>query len=570
MNDEPAAATHPHPLPVIGNTSIRDVSVAQVGNKAYNLMRMSESSLPVPPAFVLTTDLCRAYDDNGRQLSAEVDDLLQRGVAILEQATNRSFGGSRRPLLLSVRSGAAASMPGMLDTILSIGLDDVTLPGLLRATGDPTFVWDSYRRFIQTYAEVVEGCRSEPFGAVIAEALTREDVPGVDELDVAALRTVVGRLQAAYHSLSGHPFPQDPMDQLRRAVESVFRSWFAPRAAAYRRLARLDDRAGTAVVVQSMVFGNMGINSGSGVGFTRDPATGEDHLYVDFLLNAQGEDIVAGRHATGDSDALIATVPGLAHQLQQIRKRLEAVFHDAQDFEFTVQDGILWMLQTRSAKRTPLAALRIACALVDEGLIDPCTAVQRLDGYDLDSISTARLDTNVAPIGFGTAAGNGVASGRVALSVESAQRLAGTGDSVILVRSAATTDDIAGLAVCTGLVTAYGARTSHAAVVARQLGVVTVVSCRPMSIDLSRELVRFDEHEIAQGDAITVDGDDGRVFAGQLELTIDRPTALIERARAWQASETSRGRATCAPGTSPSTEDEVPEGASQSENSSTR
>ena len=514
MNDGPAPAPLPLPLPVIGHTSVNDVSVEQVGNKAYNLMRMSESGLPVPPAFVLTTDLCRSYDDNGRRLPPEVDELLRRGVAILEQATNREFGGSRRPLLVSVRSGAAVSMPGMLDTILNIGLNDVTLPGLLRATGDPTFVWDSYRRFIQTYAEVVDGCRSEPFGAVIADALAREGVPAVDELDVAALRIVVGHLQDVYHSITKHPFPQDPMEQLRNATESVLRSWFAPRAVDYRRLAKLDDRAGTAVVIQSMVFGNMGMNSGSGVGFTRDPASGEDHLYVDFLLNAQGEDIVAGRHTAGDSEELIAAVPGLAHQLQQVRKRLEALFHDAQDFEFTVEDGTLWMLQTRSAKRTPLAALRIACDLVDEGLIDPNTAVQRLDGYDLDTIATARLDTNVAPIGCGIPAGNGVASGRAALSVASARRLAGQGDPVVLIRGTATTDDIAGLAVCAGLVTTSGARTSHAAVVARQLGVVTVVGCRDMSIDTRGERVRFGEHEVAEGELITVDGDRGLVFAG--------------------------------------------------------
>ena len=536
MSDEPAPTALPVPLPVIGRTSVRDVSVEQVGNKAYNLMSMSESGLPVPPAFVLTTDLCRSYHDHGRRLPPEVDELLGRGVAILEQTTNRSFGGSRRPLLLSVRSGAPVSMPGMLDTILSIGLDDVTLPGLLRVTGDPTFVWDSYRRLIQTYAEIVDGCRSAPFSAVIAEALTREGVPAVDELDVAALRTVVGHLQDLYHSLSGHPFPHDPMDQLRHAVESVLRSWSAPRAVDYRHLARLDDRAGTAVVIQSMVFGNMGLNSGSGVGFTRDPASGESRLYVDFLLNAQGEDIVAGRHATGDSERLIASVPGLAHQLQQVRKRLEAIFHDAQDFEFTVEDGTLWMLQTRTAKRTPLAALRIACDLVDEGVIDPNTAVRRLDGYDLDAIATARLDTNVAPVGCGIAAGNGVVSGRAALSVASARRLAGLGDPVVLLRGTATTDDIAGLAVCAGLVTTYGARTSHAAVVARQLGVVTVVGCRDMSIDLDQELVRFGDNEVTEGEFITVDGDRGLVFEGQLALTVERPTALIERARSWQAS----------------------------------
>ena len=344
-------------------------------------------------------------------------------------------------------------MPGMLETILNVGLDDVTLRGLLRTTGDPTFVWDSYRRFVQTYAEVVGGCPSEPFGAVIVEALARDRVPDVAELDVAALRVVVDRFLEVYRSLTGQSFPQDPMEHLRSAVESVLRSWSAPRAVDYRRLAKLDDRAGTAVVVQSMVFGNMGMESGSGVGFTRDPATGEDRLYVDFLLNAQGEDIVAGRHAAGDATVLIAGVPGLAHQLQHVREQLEALFHDVQDFEFTVENGVLWMLQTRDAKRTPLAALRIACDLVDEGLVDPSTAVERLAGYDLDAISTARLDTTATPIGCGLAAGNGVVSGRAALSVASARQLAAQNDRVVLLRRTATTDDIAALAVCAGLVT---------------------------------------------------------------------------------------------------------------------
>ncbi len=536
MNDRPGPAPSPsHPLPVIGQTSLRDVNLEQVGNKAYNLMRMNEAGLPVPPAFVLTTDLCRCYEDNGRQLPPETEELLRRGVAILEQATNRSFGGSRRPLLMSVRSGAAVSMPGMLDTILNIGLDDITVPGLLRATGSPTFVWDSYRRFIHTYAEVVDGCPSDPFGAVIAEALAREGVPVVDELDVASLRVVVGHLQDVYQSLTGHPFPQDPMQQLMNAVESVLRSWSAPRAVEYRRLEELDGKAGTAVTVQAMVFGNLGLSSGSGVGFTRDPASGERRLYVDFLLNAQGEDIVAGRDAAGDSEALIAAVPGLAHQLQHVATLLEALFRDAQDFEFTVEDGTLWMLQTRNAKRTPLAALRVACDLVDEGLIDPSTAVQRLDGYDLDAIATARLDVNVSPISCGIAAGSGVVSGRVALSVASARRFSANGDSVILLRGTATTDDIAGLEVCAGLVTTYGARTSHAAVVARQLGVVCVVGCGEMVIDAGGERVCFAEHEVAEGDVITVDGHHGLVFEGQPALTFERPIELIERTRAWQA-----------------------------------
>jgi pyruvate, orthophosphate dikinase len=386
-----AAANKDQLRRVIGETSVRDVSVEEVGAKAYNLMRMTEAGLPVPPGFVLGTGLCRAYHDAGGQLGEGVADLVADGVRKIQRATGSRFGARRRPLLVAVRSGAAVSMPGMLETVLDVGLSDATLPGLLRATGDPVFVWDSYRRLIQSYGEVVDGCPAAPFTTVLSDAMIGSGVPAVAELDVAALRGVVRDLQDVYESAAGHPFPQDPMAQLLGAVEAVLRSWHGARAAAYRELEGLTGLAGTAVIVQAMVFGNMGVTSGSGVGFTRDPATGEDRLYADFLLNAQGEDVVAGRHATGDPEPLIAALPGLAHELQTVRRRLEALFGDAQDFEFTVEEGKLWLLQTRTAKRTPWAALHIACDLVDEELIDPATAVHRLGDYDLDSITRVRL-----------------------------------------------------------------------------------------------------------------------------------------------------------------------------------
>lgn len=339
---------------------------------------------------------------------------------------------------------------------------------MLRATGDPVFVWDSYRRLIQSYGEVVDGCPAAPFATVLGDAMIGSGVPAVAELDVAALRGVVRDLQDVYELVAGHRFPQDPMAQLLGAVEAVLRSWHGARAAAYRELEGLTGLAGTAVIVQAMVFGNMGVTSGSGVGFTRDPATGEDRLYAGFLLNAQGEDVVAGRHATGDPEPLIAALPGLAHELQTVRRRLEALFGDAQDFEFTVEEGKLWLLQTRTAKRTPWAALHIACDLVDEELIDPATAVRRLGDYDLDSITRVlAAEDGAQPIAHGIPAGTGVATGRAALDVATARRYAEQGDPVVLVRDEASTEDISGLAVCRGLITATGARTSHAAVVAR-------------------------------------------------------------------------------------------------------
>lgn len=413
-------------LHVFGETSVREVSIDEVGAKAYNLMRMTEAGLAVPPGFVLDAVLCRAYHDAGGRLSEGVVERAAEGVRQIEGTTGAHFGAGRRPLLVAVRSSAAVSMPGMLETILNVGLTDATVPGLLRATGDPVFVWDSYRRLIQSYGEVVGGCPDAPFAAVLNEATTRHGVPTAAELDIAALKDVVRNLQVAYHSVVGRPFPQDPMAQLLGAVEAVQRSWNGTRAAEYRAIEGLTDLVGTAVVVQAMVFGNRGVTSGSGVGFTRDPATGEDRLYLDFLINAQGEDVVAGRQAAGDPEPLLAALPGLARDLQTVRRRLEVILDDAQDFEFTVEEGKLWLLQTRNAKRTPWAALRIACDFVDEGLIDPATAVQRLGEHDLDNISRVRLaaEADAHPIGRGMPAATGVATGRAALSLKSARRYA--------------------------------------------------------------------------------------------------------------------------------------------------
>ncbi len=512
-----------------------DPDPERVGVKAANLMRMARAGLTVPTGFVLGTDVCAEYLVAGQRLGGDVHELIRTGIAHIEQITGRRLGARRRPLLVSVRSGAAASMPGMLDTVLNIGLCDATLPGLLRATGDPAFVWDSYRRLLEAYAEVVDRCPVAPFAAVVAEALRQADVPATSELELNALRGIVADFQAIYRVEAGRPFPQDPMQQLVGAVEGVLRSWTAPRAVEYRRLQRLTHLAGTAVTVQAMVFGNLGPTSGSGVGFTRDPATGENRLYVDFLLNAQGEDVVSGRLGAHDPDPLIAAVPGLGDELQRVRRTLEAVFGDAQDFEFTVEDGELWLLQTRTAKRTPWAALQIACDLVDEGLIDPATARQRLEAYDLDAITRSHLaaDDRPEPIGRGVSASAGVAHGHIALDIPAAKRLAETGHAVILIRDTPSTDDIAGLAICAGLVTAHGARTSHAAVVARQLGITCLVDCDALSIDLAAQTVRIGDTLLSAGDVITADGFDGRIYPGALDLVEERPTELLARVTTW-------------------------------------
>ncbi len=513
-----------------------DPDPRRVGIKAANLMRMADAGLAVPSGFVLGVDVCADYYARGERLDEDVTDLIGVGLAHIEQRTGRRFAARRRPLLVSVRSGAAASMPGMLDTVLNVGLSEVTVPALLRSTGDPIFVWDSYRRLIETYAEVVEGCPVAPFSAVTTRALGRAGVPVASELGLAALQEIVEELLATFRDEARREFPRDPMQQLLGAVEAVLRSWDAPRAVAYRRLEGLAELEGTAVTVQAMVFGNLGPTSGSGVGFTRDPATGEDRLYVDFLLDAQGEDVVGGRHGAHDPDAQIAAIPGLADRLQAVRRTLESVFGDAQDFEFTVEDGALWLLQTRAAKRTPWAALRIACDLVDDGVIDPTTALARLQAYDIDAISRSRLASNQEPQPAAQAvpASAGVACGRIALDVATATRFAEAGQRVILVREQLSTDDIAGLSVCRGLVTAAGARTSHAAVVARHLGIACLVGCSQLSIDLGGQVVRIGSIELHPGDTITVDGTDGRIYVGELNLIDERPLELIARVRDWQ------------------------------------
>ncbi len=516
------------------------ISPSEVGSKAANLMRMVAAGLPVPPGFVLGTEICADYHSGDGRLGAHVAALVEGGVRQLEGVTHLRFGGSRRPLLVAVRSGAAASMPGMLDTILDVGLCDGTLSGLLRATGDPVFVWDSYRRLILSYALVVEGCRGGPFEAVLNDLLHRERAPVVGELDVAALRELVARYQQVYRAQVGRPFPQDPMDQLLGAVEAVLRSWNAPRAVEYRRLRDLSGLRGTAVTVQAMVFGNTGGTSGSGVGFTRDPTTGDNRLYVDFLLDSQGEDVVAGRHGAEEPERLVATVPGLAHELQRVRRTLEVDFGDVQDFEFTVEDAKLWILQTRAAKPAAWAALRIACDLVEEGIIDQATALERLSAFDLDEIRRVHLDpaVDVHPVARATPASSGVAVGRVALSVESALRLSAEGGPVVLVRQEASTDDIAALASCQGLVTATGARTAHAAVVARQLGVTCLVDCRDLAIDAASATLDLAGRGLREGDLVTVDGSDGCIYEGALDLVEERPTELVARVRGWQEATT--------------------------------
>ena len=349
-----------------------------VGNKAWNLMLLAQAGLPVPPGFVLPTAWCRAPRD-----PAVLRHALADGIARLEVATGLRFGSARRPLLVSVRSGAAVSMPGMLETVLDIGLNARSAEGLIRLTGNPRLAWDSDRRLVQGYAEVVAGLPPEPFEALLRAAVLAAGVETERDLDHRAACLLAAAMRERYQALAGAAFPADPPDQLAGAAEAVFRSWDAPKAVSWRRLNGLDDLAGTAVTVQTMVFGNAGGTSGAGVGFTRDPATGARTLYFDFCCNGQGEDVVAGRRTLADSDRLRALLPDAYHALEDVAARLEALFRDAQDFEFTVQDGKLFLLQTRRAQRTPMAALRMAVDMVEEGLITPGRSAAPAGGVDL-------------------------------------------------------------------------------------------------------------------------------------------------------------------------------------------
>ena len=510
-------------------------TVDEAGSKGFNLMRMARIGLPVPPGFVLSTSFCAEYLRDGA-MPPGLEELIRSGVQELENATGLGFGSTRKPMLLSARSGAAVSMPGMMETILDLGLCDSTLSGLIRLTGNPRFVWDSYRRLIQTYGEVVKGCPPHAFESIAGEYLTSDGLESVRELDAQLLKGLCSDYLDAYEEETGGlPFPQKPIEQLTGAVEAVFKSWESARAQEYRRLHRIEGLPGTAVVIQLMVFGNMGATSGSGVAFTRDPATGENRPYIDFLLNAQGEDVVSGRQSLRSSERLSQTLPAVYKELQMVRSRLESEFKDMQDFEFTVQEGKLYVLQCRRGNRTPLAALQIAVDLVSEGVIDKATALKNLEAYDVSKIerTVIRTSSGSSPISVGVPAGIGVAVGEIALDAKLAKLKESRPQ--ILVRHDISTDDIAGMAACRGVLTSSGGRTSHAAVVARQMNKVCIVGCRGLSINLEQRTCSFDGKMLREGDRISLDGNTGSVYEGEAEVTVERPTVLLDTVEGWKA-----------------------------------
>jgi pyruvate,orthophosphate dikinase len=495
-----------------------------MGSKAFNLLRMADLGLPVPPALVIGTHFTQSPDECLRRF-------FSAGPPALQEATGLVFGDSRKPLIVSVRSGAPVSMPGMMETLLNIGLCDQTLPGLLRQTGNPRLVWDAYRRLIASYGEVVAGVPGHLFENEL-EHVTQ----GHDErlLDFAELRALTRRFLAIYLEHAGNAFPQDVNEQLDGAIRAVFSSWDGEKAQAYRKINGIDPAMGTAVTIQCMVFGNSGGHSGAGVGFTRDPTTGERQPWVDFLVNAQGEDVVSGRRNALGHQVLASVAPDAWRKLQDAMQALEREFSDMQDFEFTVQDGVLYMLQTRSGKRTPMAAARIALDLMDEGLIDAATALERTKDLREEELGTVQVAlqgdsrSTVSPLGRAIPASSGVASGEIALDGPRAAARTAEGVSVVLVRQDAETNDIAALEFAAGLLTQRGARTSHAAVVARQLRKVCLVACETLRIDLTARTVRLGDLLLKEGDVITLDGNDGRLYAGVVATVLVPDVALIK------------------------------------------
>lgn len=503
-------------------------AVGEVGFKAHNLMRIAHLGATVPPAFVLGTDWCRDYHAAGGRLPDGVGARLAAALRYVETASGLAFGSSRRPLLVSVRSGAPVSMPGMMETVLNVGLSDATVPGMLRISGNPRLVWDSYRRLVLAFAQIVAQCPAEPFEHAERTALTAAGAAHTGELDYRGHRALVQSLLGAYRDACGEAFPQSPVEQLERAVAAVLRSWDGAKARWYRAAHGLADTMGTAVVVQQMVFGNAGGTSGAGVGFTRNPASGAAELYLDYAPNAQGEDVVSGRLSLGDVPAAELLPPGMLDELRELEVLLEREFGDAQEFEFTVQDGRLYLLQSRDAKRTPLAALRIAIELAESGSIAPATALARIDALDPGQFLIETLsDPAAVPLAQGIAAGPGVAAGELALDPAAACARAATGVRVILVRDDVATEDIAAIEAAAALLTRRGARTSHAAVVARQLGKPCVVGCADLEIDGAR--LRAGSRWLLVGEQVTLDGTSGRFFADELALTRTEPVELLAR-----------------------------------------
>ncbi len=541
-----------------GDASMREL----LGGKGANLAEMAGLGLPVPPGFTITTEVCKLYDAARDRYPAGLAQQVEKALTALETKMERSFGDTGDPLLVSVRSGAPASMPGMMDTVLNLGLNDKTVKGLAKTAGNERFAWDSYRRFIQMYADVVMGLGAEaatetdPFEAAIEKLKKKRKVKLDTRLTTADLKGLVASFKRIVKQRAGRAFPTDPRQQLWGAIAAVFASWENERAIVYRKLNNIPSHWGTAVNVQAMVFGNMGKSSATGVAFTRNPANGEKSFYGEFLVNAQGEDVVAGirtpQQITVESSkawarengikekkrktsfpSLEELMPDCYGQLRRVASRLERHYHDMQDLEFTIERDRLWMLQTRSGKRTAAAAVKIAVDMVGERLIGKRQAIGRVDPDQIDQILHPTIDPKAKnrSIARGLGASPGAAAGRVVFSAEDAVAEVEAGNKVLLVRVATSPEDITGMVAAEGILTATGGRTSHAAVVARGMGTCCVVGCEALRIDYSKQTAVVAGHTIKRGDWVTIDGSSGELFEGQVptvepELSEDFDTLM--------------------------------------------
>lgn len=496
-----------------------------LGGKGVGLAEMTALGVPVPAGFTITTDACRATMAAGGEVPAGLDDEVDEHIARLEERSGLRFGDPTLPLLVSVRSGAAVSMPGMMDTILNLGLGDVAVEGLATSTGNRRFAFDSYRRLVQMYGEVVENVEPRLFEDAIAAVKRHRSVTQDIELTATDLEELTATFKSIFEREVGAPFPQGASEQLRRAYRAVFASWETPRARVYRRTYEIPDSLGTACNVVQMVFGNKGARSGTGVCFTRDPSTGERVLYGEFLVDAQGEDVVAGIRTPEPIERMRELFPESYDQLIATLGRLEEHYRDLQDIEFTIEDGTLYILQTRTGKRTARAALQVAVEMVGEGLISREEAVARIDAGQLDQLLHPMIDPNakldVAASGLN--ASPGAACGAIVIDADAAEERGKAGEAVVLVRWETTPDDIHGLLQAQGVLTAHGGMTSHAAVVARGMGKPCVAACEGLSIDAAAGTVTIGSHELRVGDVITIDGGTGQVYIGEVKLV---PPAL--------------------------------------------
>ena len=509
-----------------------------LGGKGANLAEMTNIGLPVPQGFTITTEACTQYYEDGRKINDEIKAQIMEYIAKMEEITGKKFGDHENPLLVSVRSGARASMPGMMDTVLNLGMNDATVATMAEKSGNPRFAWDSYRRFVQMYGDVVLGVQKtpdedhEPFETAIAaikkERFGSEDVEDT-KLSADDLKELVSRFKALVLERTGHEFPECPWEQLQGAIGAVFGSWNNDRAIVYRQKYGIPSEWGTAVNVQAMVFGNTGEESGSGVAFTRNPASGENEFYGEFLMNAQGEDVVAGVRTPAPVAALHEVMPAAFNELVRIREVLENHFHDMQDFEFTIQDRTVYMLQTRNGKRTGVAAFRIACEMVEQGLIDWKTAVRRIPADQVDQLLTPIFDREAIKsakvLTRGLPAGPGAATGRIYLNAERCVEAADRGEKVLLVRRETSPEDLRGMIAAEGILTARGGVSSHAALVARQMGKVCVCGADEIIVDYNNRTVSVGDVTVSEGDYLSIDGTSGLVYAGKVETS---PSEIIQ------------------------------------------